>query len=494
MSKGGLDLPQNDIDKILEELKARRQRSKTVSDTAPQPVSKPEPDVEKQAEETVKEVQISEKDKATLSRFINNTDKDSAPVSSDSGQLDTQFEKDGYVSKIDSVYSESMVEHFTDRMKVYKVKSGFEFLKAFDFKLNYLKSDKNLNNADELTLYVTEQDYLTIRNNYKWKDVEILDAYESKKDYLPKAFIEYILELYGYKTTLKDVKGKEDLYLQSKQYVNSLFGMAVTAIIQSDVILEDDVWSISNLTEEQVDNYLEKLRKTNRIQKKYFLSYSWGVYVTAYARRNLWKCIEYCDIDMLYCDTDSIFVMGDYDFSWYNEEITAKLKKACEYHDIDFEKTRPKAPNGKVKPLGIFDREFNCIEFISLGAKRYVERRELIKGKEDKGADGKLHLTVSGINKGAVELLEDEISNFRDGFDFDKDSDCVTKRLTTYITDMPVTIWNDGYVSTYTKGINLRRNGYKLTMTDSYKDLINYFDRPIEDIPDQWLIALRGKF
>lgn len=339
--------------------------------------------------------------------------------------------------------------------------------------------------ADELTMYVTEQDYITIRNNYKWDEVEILDAYESKKDYLPKAFVEYILELYEYKTTLKNVTGQEDLYLQSKQYINSLFGMMVTAIIQSDVKLDGDIWSIDDLTEEKVDAYLDKLRKTNHLQKKYFLSYSWGIYVTAYARRNLWKCIEYCDMDMLYCDTDSIFVIGDYDFSWYNEEVTEKLRKACKYHDIDFMRTRPKTPKGIEKPLGIFDTEDNCTEFITLGAKRYVERR---------ASDGKLHLTVSGINKGAVELLEDDIENFCDNFNFDKDADCVTKRLTTYVTDMPVTVWPDGYVSKYKKGINLRRNGYKLTMTDSYKDLISYFDRPVEDLPEQWIISLRGKF
>ena len=339
--------------------------------------------------------------------------------------------------------------------------------------------------ADELTMYMTEQDYITIKNNYRWRELEIIDVYVSKKDYLPKTFIEYILELYEYKTTLKGIKEKEDLYMQSKQYINSLFGMAVTAIMQADVKLDGDEWFMEDLTEEAVNKHLDTLRKSNHIRKQYFLSYSWGVYVTAYARRNLWKCIEYCDMDMLYCDTDSIFVLGDYDFSWYNEEVTEKLRKTCEYYDIDFEKTRPKDPKGRHKPLGIFEAEDPCTEFISLGAKRYVERRK---------EDGKLHLTVSGINKGAVELLNNNIENFRDGFDFDKDADCVTKRLTTYVTDMPVTVWADGYVSTYKKGINLRRNGYKLTMTDSYKDLIDYFDKPIEDLPEQFIISLRGAF
>ena len=36
--------------------------------------------------------------------------------------------------------------------------------------------------------------------------------------------------------------------------------------------------------------------------------------------------------------------------------------------------------------------------------------------------------------------------------------------------------YHDVYVSRYSFGINLRNNGYKLTMTDEYKSLIDYLD------------------
>lgn len=340
--------------------------------------------------------------------------------------------------------------------------------------------------AREIELWLTEQDYLTISNNYRWSHAEVIHLYKSRKKYLPKPLLEYILELYANKTELKDVEGKEDLYMQSKQYINSLFGMSVTAIVQADVTFdEENGWHMESLTREKVEDKLRKLRTRNPKEKRYFLSYSWGCWVTAYARRNLWKCIERCDGDLLYCDTDSIFVLGEHDFTWYNEEITEKIRISCEKNDLDFEKTRPKTPKGKSKPLGIFTPEDNCTEFITLGAKRYVERRE---------TDGKLHLTVSGINKGAVELLNDKIENFRDGFDFDKDADCVTKRLPTYLSDMPITYWDDGYVSHYKWGINLRRNGYLLTMTDEYKELIKYMDMGVENLPEQFIVNLRGRF
>lgn len=317
--------------------------------------------------------------------------------------------------------------------------------------------------ADELTVWLTEQDYITVKNNYTWEELEVGKTYKSNKDYLPKEFVEYILELYGNKTSLKDVAGYEDLYMQSKQYINSMYGMSVTAIIQSSVELSGTTWTTQPITEEYVNAELDKIRADKGL--KYFLSYSWGCWVTAYARRNLWTCIESCDTEMLYCDTDSIFVLGEHDFTWYNELVTDKLRRACEAQGIDFEKTRPKTPKGKAKPLGIFAAEDDCTEFITLGAKRYVERRE---------SDNKLHLTVSGINKGAVEMLDDDIENFADGFNFDKDNPSVSKRLSTYIDDMPIVKWPDGYISNYKHGINMRRTGYLLSVTDEYKKLIGY--------------------
>ena len=360
------------------------------------------------------------------------------------------------------------------------------YIQASKVNAKNMKLDNGrVRSADELTITITEQDYITIKNNYEWESLEVIKSYRSKKEYLPKPFVEYILELYANKTELKDVEGKEELYMQSKQYINSMFGMCVTAIVQAEVELVGDDWIVKPLTRDFVQHKLEQLSQNNPREKRYFLSYSWGCWVTAYARRNLWKCIESCDHDVLYCDTDSIFVLGKHDFSWYNDEITKKLEIACKKQNLDFNKTRPKTPKGKEKPLGIFDSEDSCIEFKTLGAKRYVERRE---------GDGKLHLTVSGINKGAVELLNDDIDNFEDGFNFDKDADCVTKKLSTYIVDMPIVKWNDGYISTYTHGINLRRTGYELSMTDEYKKLISYMDFNLNDVPENFEILMRARF
>lgn len=349
--------------------------------------------------------------------------------------------------------------------------------------------------ADELTITITEQDYLTIIETYKFDKVVANAVYESNKGYLPRPFCEYILELYENKTSLKGVN--DDLYAQSKQYINSLFGMSVTSIIQADVIYAEGEWTCEPLTVEKVNEKLKSLRTYNPYDKRYFLSYSWGCWCTAYARRNLWRCIlslghEETESDVLYCDTDSIFILGEHDFSWYNEDITNKLKKACKENHLDFEKTHPKTPKGVEKPLGIFTKEPNCVEFRTLGAKRYCERREYIEG--DKESDGQLHITVSGINKGAVAMLQDDINNFADGFDFDKDHESVTKKLSTYLVDMPTVKYPDGYISTYTCGINMRRTGYKLELTDEYKAILSYGDLTAEELTEETLVMLRGIF
>lgn len=337
--------------------------------------------------------------------------------------------------------------------------------------------------ADTMEITVTEQDWLTIKHNYEWDHMNVRKVYRSDKDYLPRPFLQYILELYGNKTSLKGVPGQEDLYLQSKQYINSLFGMMVTALIQSDIVFSDGQWSTKALAEEDVIKKLKKLKDFHDREKRYFLSYSWGCWVTAYARRNLWKCIESCDHDVLYGDTDSLFIRGKHDFTWYNEEVTEKLRRSCKVNDLDFNLTRPKTPKGVEKPLGVFEKEDDCCQFKTLGAKRYVERRI---------EDNKLHLTVSGINKDAVQLLEDNIDNFRDGFDFDKDADCVTKKLSTYLDDIPDVTWPDGYKSHHKYGINMRNTGYLMTITDEYKLLIKYMEYTLDDLPEAFINHLRG--
>lgn len=336
--------------------------------------------------------------------------------------------------------------------------------------------------ADYLDIWVTEYDWMIIKDTYKWDSVESLATYHARKTYLNPIFTSYILELYHNKTTLKGVEGSEDLYAQSKQYINSLFGMAVTAIYMGDIVYEqgNNVWTMEDITEETLNRYFNQLRDYK--DKRYFLSYSAGIYVTAIARYRLWQLIKHCDMDLLYCDTDSIFYKGDYDFTWFDDEISNQLEKACEYTGLDIEKTRPLDSMGNMQKLGVLSDEPDCIEFKTLGAKKYVERR----------TDGKLYLTVSGINKGAVDCLNDDIDNFKHGFIFDKDHPSVHKQISLYVENMPDITYPDGYVSTYRRGINMRPNGYEIHVTDEYSSLIEASKICVLELPENFINHLRG--
>lgn len=336
--------------------------------------------------------------------------------------------------------------------------------------------------ADYLEIWVTEYDWLIIKNTYQWKSVRSVATYSARKDYLSPIFTSYILELYHNKCTLKGVEGMEDIYMQSKQYINSLFGMAVTSIYMADITYNQDnnVWAMEDITESALNKYFDSLRYYR--DKRYFLSYSAGIYVTAIARYRLWQLIMHCDMDLLYTDTDSIFYIGDYDFKWFDTEITERLRNACNATGLDFNKTRPLDSKGNIQPLGILSDEPDCIEFKTLGAKKYVERR----------IDGKLYLTVSGINKGAVDCLNDDMDNFDDGFIFDKDHPSVHKSILTYVDNMPDIIYPDGYVSTYKRGINMRPNGYEIHITDEYTSLIAASKMYVDELPENFINHLRG--
>ena len=337
--------------------------------------------------------------------------------------------------------------------------------------------------ADELFITVTEQDYITIMNNYTWESVESEGTWVCHKRYLPTIFMEYLLKLYEDKTSLKGVDLER--YGIAKQYINSMYGMCVTSLFNQEIRFnqEDGSWTPEELTKDQVNAGLEKMRRW--FDKKYFLSYPVGCWITAYARRRLWMCVERIDKDLLYTDTDSLFYKGHKNWKWFNDDIDKKLRDACDYHGFDFERTRPADVKGVKHPLGYLEREDEdqTIEaFKTLGAKKYCEQR-----------DGKLYLTVAGINKAAVECLDGDINNFQDGFVFDKDAESVKKLELTYLTDMNPVTWPDGYRSELKFGLTMRPTGYKLSVPkviDVLDVLYNYVCNPEE----QESIRKRGIF
>lgn len=345
-----------------------------------------------------------------------------------------------------------------------------------------VKDNGRVLKADELTIYLTEFDYDIVTRTYKWDKIESLGCWKCRKQYLPKIYIDFVLQQYENKTSLKGVDPVK--YAISKTYINSLYGMAVSSIVQADVLYnETDGWSIDELTSDKVNYKFEKMRRW--YDRSYFLHYAAGCWVTSAARHRLWQCIIHkdqfgnMDNDLIYTDTDSLFYLNQHEWEWFNEDAATRLQDMCLFRDIDFERTRPVDNNGKKHPLGVLEFEETCDRFKSLGAKKYIEER-----------DNQLFMTISGVNKSAVKCLN-SINDFSDGFKFDKDSEYVHKSELTYLDDMPSVQYPDGYISDLKHGINMRPTGYELsipTIYDNMEKVLKAYLNP----SDQQIIRKRG--
>lgn len=325
--------------------------------------------------------------------------------------------------------------------------------------------------ADKVTTTITNIDFTIFEKFYKWDQLTIHSMYIYHADYLPTCFVTCILDLYSDKTKLKGVKGKEVEYQASKEMVNACYGMCVTDPLQELITFDGVTWG----TEKQ--DLSEELEKHNNSMNR-FLFYPWGVFVTAYARRNLFMAIEKIGNDYIYADTDSVKILNakKYQsfFDSYNSLVDYKLKKACEYHNIPFEKTRPETVKGIKKPLGVWDYEGEYKYFKTLGAKRYMTFK-----------DNELSMTVSGVNKFVAipYLLEKYNNNILKIFDiFDNDLSIPPeksgKNIHTYIDGV-----QEGSIIDY-KGVkykyfelssvHLEPTGYNLSMAEIFiKYLLN---------------------
>jgi hypothetical protein len=183
---------------------------------------------------------------------------------------------------------------------------------------------------------------------------------------------------------LKGVKGKEVDYGLSKELLNSVYGMSATSPVRDEIIYDDE-WCIEDA---DIEHCIEKYNKSiNR-----FLSYEWSVWITAYARSNLFTGIKEFGYDYVYSDTDSIKVFNvdshmDY-IERYNANCKKMLQKAFDYHHLDISLTHPKSIDGVEHPIGVWSYEGCYSRFKTLGAKRYVTEQ-----------DGKQTITIAGLSK-----------------------------------------------------------------------------------------------
>lgn len=245
---------------------------------------------------------------------------------------------------------------------------------------NYTTDNGRIVMAEHIKITVTEQDYFVYSEFYEWSKMEISELRYFDKNYLPKQFALAILELYEKKSILKHNPDESVNYMISKNMLNAAYGMIVTDPVR-DVLEYHDNEYFSHPA-----NLFEAINKYNTSIRR-FLYYPWGLWVTAYARANLFSGIIELGNDYVYSDTDSVKSINteshlDY-FKRYDDGIREKILKSSEYYRINPDRY---SPNGLT--IGVWDDEGIYNKFKTLGAKRYLTEK-----------NGKYVLTVAGTNK-----------------------------------------------------------------------------------------------
>lgn len=359
---------------------------------------------------------------------------------------------------------------FTIMMKDVKLKDGVGDAPISRSKctklVNVIADNGRIRQCDYLEMVCTEVDFQVYARFYNFKFIcDSMTIYE--KGYLPKPIVTSILKFYRDKTTLKDVEGKEEEYAQSKSMINSIYGMIVMDIVRDEIYYSND----SGWDDKKPD--IAKQIEDYNTNKNRFLFYPWGVWVTAYARRNLFMGILECGKDYVYSDTDSIKLLNKENhqefISKYNENIRLKLRKAMQFHGLDSDSCEPKNPKGKVKPLGVWDDDGYYSKYKTLGAKRYLMLTE----------DGELKLTCAGVGKKEAckylkETYENPFTAFEDGLYIPPE---YTGKMTHTYIDQNYT----GRVTDYTgievevnqkSSIHLSKCEFTIGMSQEYMELL----------------------
>lgn len=426
-------------------------------------------------------------------------------------------------------------------VKLHNVKSKTPFACIIsDSKCRNLKGavidNGRIYKADELTTTITNVDWTSIKEFYDFDEqIEVRNFYRYKKGYLPKAFILSLLSLYGDKTKYKGVEGKETEYTLAKENFNACYGMTVTDIFREEIIYDEvDGWSKSSKElngEEMQDKKEEAIQKYNDSAKR-FLFYPWGVFITAYARRNLFTGIKEFGIDYIYSDTDSIkgFNFSNHKeyFDKYNEVITKKIENCLKFYELDKNLACPQTVSGEKKPIGVWDIEGEYAKFQTCGAKRYmtltivnktkandllydhnmnqfirvgdkktISLDEVIKGGfgailiEENGSIFNLSLTISGVNKNTAipyilskyKEIDNVFSNFNEVLIIPEGY--AGKKVHTYY-DFPVSAYLTDYLGNteYCEEksfIHLEEGAYSLSITEEFINFANGVKERIYD-------------
>jgi len=319
--------------------------------------------------------------------------------------------------------------------------------------------------ASLITLTITNIDLDIIRSMYTYDVFTVNDAIYAQKGKLPIELRNKLMNFYETKTQLKDIEGKEYEYMKSKNRLNSTFGMMVTDVAHSEISYkqEEMLW---DEVKPDLTTALEKFYKS----RNNFLSYQWGVFVTANARKRLQIMIDKVGADIIYIDTDSIKFQNKIHLQEFNL-LNAELILQAETNDILSYVDRTDIKEGieitRRFHLGTWDNDGNYLRFKTLGAKKYCYEKSKTNKKTGEITKG-FEITVSGMSKKKGAHAVATIENFEIGRTYSN-----IGRTTSWYNDEkinPITINGDTF--TTASNIGILETTYTLGVTNEYWALI----------------------
>lgn len=307
--------------------------------------------------------------------------------------------------------------------------------------------------ADYLETTLTDIDLKIVLSMYQFTDSKPLVVYKAKYGKLPKMITDVVIEYYRRKTELKDVDGQEIYYHKAKNKLNACYGMCVQDPCKQTYVYENGEFKPKGTSIKLL---------ISRNNRKAFLNYAWGVWVSAWARLRLQEGIDLCGDNIVYVDTDSCKYVGDVDWSKYNAQ-----RKKDSIKSGAFATDR----KGITHYMGVYESEGVCEKFKTLGAKKYVGEQ-----------NGKLKITIAGVNKskGAIELQANGgIEAFKEGFIF---VDSGGTESTYNDLKEPIKYEVDGHTIDITSNIYIEDGTYTLGITEEYMWLLQHcFDPKYSD-------------
>lgn len=316
--------------------------------------------------------------------------------------------------------------------------------------------------ADFVEITLTEIDLQIVKDQYHFDHFDVVEAMASEKGMLPETYRKVIRDYYIKKTALKGDKSEYGLYMyaRSKEMLNAIYGMSATDPIHQTVIFDPDHTLEKShdgeYAKSDYDDYTDE--EIDKKLKGATFPYQWGVYTTAYARRQLQDAIKLCGDKLIYCDTDSVKTLGKVNIEVLNERLKENAIRNNAFADD---------MKGQRHYIGLFEDDGHYDQFITQGAKRYAYM-----------VGDKMGITVAGVSKKineetgisfAVEELQ-SLQRFKVGMIWRKAGGTIS-------------VYNDGDNFNYTdpetgnqihigKNVAIVPSTYEMTYSRDYRKLL----------------------